>query len=171
MSSMSFLMIAICREALHVETASPEAQFLFRGVSMEMHKSGRGLSPKGTILSRTIHLDEPRLRLDMGLTLDDSVENVIVTHQLDSDYYRDAGISTTPHLDRARHYATHGGAQEGVVYRIDRQRLDLYGVRQYRVRDYPPCPKCPEDDEVILVHGELGSLPSAIVVAVISVQP
>ena len=136
-----------------------------------MHQSRQWLLPKATGLTRTIHLDEPGLHLDMGLTLDNSVENAIVTHQLDSDDYRDAGISTTPHFERARHYATRGGTREGVVYRIDRRRLDSHGVREYLVADYVSYPQCPEDDEVILVHDEQGPLPSRIVTDVKHVQP
>lgn len=154
-----------------MEPISLDIQFLFRGISVATHESGTGLSPKGTGFTRTIHLDEPDLRLDMGLTLDDSIENAIVTHQLDSGYYRSAGVSTTPHFERAKYYATQGGTREGVVYRIDRRRLDSHGVCEHVVADYVPHRQCPEHEEIILVHYKHGPLPSAIVIAVTPVQP
>lgn len=136
-----------------------------------MHRDRRGLSPKGTGLTRTMHFDEPGLHLDMGLTLDNSRENAVIGHQLDSNYYRSAGISTTPHFERAKYYPTRGFTNSGIVYRIARSVLHRYGAQEYVVSAYTPTPKCPDDDEVILVYQEPGPLPSAIVIEVIPVDP
>jgi hypothetical protein len=143
--------------------------FLFRGVSVETHESKRGLFPKGPGFTRTMHLDDG-LHLDTRWTLDDSCENAVIGHQLNSGKYQDAGISTTPHFERAKYYATSGFKSSGVVYKISRCKLYEHGVQEYVVSTYTP-PKCPEDDEVILVHHELGPLPRAIITDVIYVQP
>lgn len=144
--------------------------FLFRGVSVKMHQSGCGLFPKGTAFKRTMHLDNG-LHLDTGWTLDDSQENAVVGHQLDSEHYQSAGISTTPHFERARYYATSGLKNDGVVYKISRCKLHEHGVQEYVVSEYTPCPKCPADNEVVLVHHQYGPLPLAIVIDIVHVHP
>jgi len=158
------------RDASNEEYMPPDVRFLFRGVSAAMHQSKRSLTSKGTGFKRTMNLDDG-LRFDTGWTFDDSCENAVIGHQRDSDYYRSAGISTTPHFERARYYATNGFKRNGVVYKISRCALHKHGVEEYVVSEYTPHPKCPEDDEVILVYSKHGPLPPVIVIAVIPVQP
>jgi hypothetical protein len=147
------------------------SDFLFRGVSLLMHKSGEGLRPRSTVFTQVMHLDTPGLFLDMGWTLDDSEENAVIGHQLNSGVHLTAGVSTTAHFDRAKHYATSGSTCSGVVYKIERSRLGSCGVEEHVVSGYTDFPKYPEDDEVILVHREHGPLPLSVVVDIIPVAP
>lgn len=147
-----------------------DSHFLFRGVSVTMHELGQGLRPKGRDFTRTMCLDERGVCFDKGFTLDNSLENAVVAHQLDSDHYRTAGISTTPHFERAKHYATRGGQQDGVVYKITRCDLGKHGVQEYVVSASTEAPQCPEDDEVILIRDDHGPLPATIVIEEIHIS-
>jgi len=136
-----------------------------------MHESGEGLGPKGTVFKKIMHLDTPGLFCDTGWTFDDSEENAIIGHQLNSGAHITSGVSTTPHFDRAKHYATSGSTSAGIVYKIDRSRLRSCGVQEHVVSTYTDFPTYPEDDEVILVHRNHGTLPSTIVIETIPVDP
>jgi hypothetical protein len=146
-------------------------EFLFRGVSLLMHESGEGLRPKGTIFKKVMRLDTPGFFYDMGCTFDNSKENAIIAHQLNSAAHLTSGVSTTPHFDRAKHYATSGFKCNGIVYKIERCRLNSCDVQEYVISEYTDFPKYPEDDEVILVHRDHGTLPESIVIETIQVDP
>lgn len=144
--------------------------FLYRGVSLEMHKENNGvLSPKGTSFKRIFHLDDG-FHFDQGLTLDKSEENAVVTHQANSTCYPTSGVSTTPHLDRAKMYATCNCTHDGIIYKLDRSKLSQYGIKEYVVKEYTDSPYIPEDDEVILVHEDHGNLPKEIILETIEVN-
>jgi hypothetical protein len=76
-------------------------------------------------------------------------EHAARAHQLDSKRYRTSGVSTTPHLKRAEHYAQ----SNRIIARIAVDRLAAHSIKAYRVSDYvhPRLITKPEDDEVILV--------------------
>ena len=142
--------------------------FLYRGVSLEMHRKNCGiLMPKDTNFKRTVCLDQG-FHLDQGVTLDESVENAVVAHQVNSTSFPTSGISTTPHYDRAQIYATYR-SQKGIIYKLDRDTFLQYDVKEYIVKDFTSYPQIPEDDEVILVHEDLGYLPKEIIVDTIEV--
>lgn len=147
-----------------------EARFLYRGVSLEMHNQSNGvLSPKGTSFEGISHFDQG-FHFDQGLTFDESEENAVVEHQRNSNCYPTSGVSTTPHWDRAKKYATRNGTQDGIVYKLDRSKFPKYGIKEYVVKDYTNFPHIPEDDEVILVHEDHGNLPKDIIVEIIEVN-
>lgn len=80
------------------------------------------------------------------------------------------GVSTTPHLSRARFYAR----PRGVIVELDRGMFERLWVREYPVNEVlADCPQdipAPEDDEVILVCELEGALPREIVRRVIRLQ-
>jgi hypothetical protein len=141
--------------------------FLYRGVSHELHANNCGLLPKATdSFEYSAKWDEAKW--DSGETWDRSVSNAVIRHQRDQKDVRTSGISTTPHIRRAEHYATHGGKRlSGIVYRIDRGMLAEFGVSELVVKDHATHPHIPEDDEVILVSANFGALPGGIVVEII----
>jgi hypothetical protein len=73
------------------------------------------------------------------------------------------GVSTTPHLDRARRYADAGG----VVVELDRTLFERNWIREYPVKEllggFPEGIAAPDDDEVILVCELEGPFPEEIV--------
>ncbi|MDD5692190.1 MAG: hypothetical protein PHP10_03315 [Candidatus Omnitrophica bacterium] len=150
-------------------------RYLYRGVSEEMHRSGVGLQPKGSSSSRTIIIGERHDGGDDFVVgegiIGDSKDNTIIGHQHDSSRFSSSGVSTTPFFERAKIYATFNGKRKnGFVYKIDRILLTENGVVEYRVADYTQYPKIPEDNEVVLVGNNNGTLPQKIVIEVISVE-
>ncbi len=57
-----------------------------------------------------------------------------------------------------------------MIYKIDRLLLEVNGVTEFVVSDYVTCPSIPEDDEVILVEKNYGTLPEAIIIELISIE-
>jgi hypothetical protein len=145
-------------------------RYIYRGVSEEMHQTGKGLQPKGTSFYRINHFDEG-LNFDMGCTFDGSTNNAVIVHQHDSKKFPTSGVSTTPFLERAKVYATNKGKRlSGIVYKIDRALLKEKGVTEHKVKDYAKFPTIPEDDEIILVSNDNAVLPQGIVIETIIVK-
>lgn len=94
------------------------------------------------------------------------VTNTILDHEAFQE--TTPGVSTTPRLDRAKLYAKHNGA-EGRVFVIDRDRLANSGVRELVVAQHVPCPRIPEDDEVLLWYSASEILPDEIIVKILEV--
>lgn len=147
-------------------------RFLFRGANLQMHAStgGRPRRKTGAPFSYTFHWDEPGSRWDSGQTWDDSTANAVIRHQLNQEGYPTAGVSTTPHFERAVLYAMGPcGTQDGVVYKIDRIKCREHGIVAYKVAEYARWPSVPGDDEVILVPPS-ECLPLHVIIDVISVS-
>ncbi len=150
---------------------------LYRGVNKELYKENKGeLRPKGTQFRSHLYPSKylfPSDRLIIG----ESEQNAAIYHQIGGQ--SDAGISTTPILKRAEYYATHfyNAANglltptDGIVYVIDRSKLDKFEVEQWVASELVESPKAPEDEEVILVAKDRGNLPKAIVVKTRKVAP
>ena len=144
--------------------------YLYRGVSKSFHEKLNGqLLPKTTSpFTYTFHFDEG-FHFDSGATFGASKENAVIRHQLEQSGFPTCGVSTTPHFDRARFYATSRNGV-GLVYQIDRTLLQEHGVREYVVAEYVRCPSVPEDNEVILVASDNGPIPHDIVIKIIPVE-
>ena len=148
-------------------------RYLYRGVSTRKYAELEGrLRPGDTgAFEYTFHWDEPGATWNSGITWGSSETNAVIRHQLNQEGFPTAGVSTTPHLERATIYARgpHGDSP-GFVYKIDRGRLSNCGVRQYVVAEWVRDPSVPEDVEVILVAEDGGDLPEEIVVGLIAIQ-
>jgi|SRR6267154_2144245 len=144
-----------------------EGGFLYRGVNPEMHAAFQGeLRPKET----KPFVKSPEFgRAEWGNVFwGETPQNAVIEHQQHQAGYPTSGVSTTPLLERAKFYATNGGKfPRGFVYVIGVDTLHPAGVTAYVVNEIVPMPSVPEDEEVILVAQDFGSLPSAIVVEII----
>lgn len=101
----------------------------------------------------------------------ESTQNAVIEHQQHQAGYPTSGVSTTPLLERAKFYATNGGKSPlGYIYVISFEALKSEGVTAYVVNEIVPMPSVPEDEEVILVAREFGSLPRNIVVEIIECE-
>ena len=142
---------------------------LYRGVNAEIHASFNGeLHPKET----HPFLKSPEFGLaECGNAFwGENVQNAVVQHQQHQAGYPTSGISTTPHFERAKFYATAGGKYScGFIYDIDTELLKRFSVAMYVVKDIVPLPNVPEDDEIILVANDFGFLPQDIIIDVISI--
>ncbi|MDZ4202499.1 MAG: hypothetical protein U1C96_10180 [Gallionella sp.] len=143
---------------------------LYRGVSAQMYEESNGeLRPKqSSSFSRA-----PQYGKDEwgNCFYGDTPLNSVVEHQRHQAGYPTSGISTTPHFERARFYATCGGQMEsGYIFIIDQALCRDREVTLYVVNDIVPHPSVIEDDEVILVAKDFGVLPAGIVVDVVRVR-
>ena len=128
------------------------SQFLYRGVSSDIHNKKTALQPKGINFEQGVKYGE---RPYGTFTYGESEKNAVVRHQDDSAIFPTSGVSTTLHLERAKYYALGNGKhQKGYVYKIERSKLKDNSVKEFVVKDYVLTPKIPEDDEIILVSGQ-----------------
>jgi len=96
--------------------------------------------------------------------------NAVFQHQRDSALHETSGILTTPHFDRARFYALHGGRTiKGVVLVLDRKVAAASDIQEFAVKATVQQPLHPEDDEVILVAPDGASLPDGLIVDAVEV--
>jgi hypothetical protein len=139
------------------------AEYLYRGVNAKLYGELSGqLRPKEAAAFAR--------RAKWGKALwgnsiwDESSVNGVIEHQLHQAGHPTSGVSTTPHFERARLYATHSGAcSHGFVYVINRDMLAERGVAEYVVKEFVHSPSVPEDDEVILVASDHGIIPAGVI--------
>ena len=124
-------------------------RYLYRALRKEEIDSGCSLIPR----SQGPFVAASKFGIDttFPIPLVPTVENAVRQHQWKQNGLPTSGVSTTPHLERARFYA----AANGVIVRIDRHLLAQHGIKEYRVKDYltkdPHNVAVPEDDEVVLL--------------------
>jgi hypothetical protein len=137
-------------------------QSLYRALRQAEIDAGNILIPKG----QKPFVAPLRLPFRLPAQLGDTVEHAIRDHQ-DHGKFPTRGISTTPFLERAVHYAQ----RHRVIARIDRSTLVKLGVRSFRVRDRvdPQFISVPEDDEIILLYEEGDCLPRECIAEVIRI--
>ena len=139
---------------------------LYRGVNEDLHIKQNGeLNPK---ISRPF-TSSPRYDQAEwdNAYWGESELNAVIDHQQHQAGYPTSGISTTPHLARAIYYATCAGKYPtGYIYVIDRSKCKVLGVSVYVVNEIVPMPSIFEDDEVILVAKDFGTLPDSLVIDV-----
>jgi len=81
--------------------------FLYRGTSYKNHLRNNGkLIPKGITCKYPILYGDSIAKYGSGVTYGCSLSNAVIGHQTNSDRYPTSGVSTTPHFERARFYAT-----------------------------------------------------------------
>lgn len=147
-------------------------RYLYRGVNPEMYIRTNGqLVPKeiGEPFKKATYFGGDTYWGD-GSVYGDSERNAVVQYQRDSDENQTSGISTTPILENAKYYATHGGKySSGYIYKIEAELLQAHGVSYYVVAEHATKPAIPEDEEVILVAKDFGILPAGIVLEVLEI--
>ncbi|HKZ39402.1 MAG TPA: hypothetical protein VJ044_00480 [Candidatus Hodarchaeales archaeon] len=144
-----------------------EGPFLYRALRPEEINAGYVLIPK----SQEPFQAEARLGIDtrlpfqIGLTAGHAVNQ----HQWKQNGFPTRGISTTPHIERAKFYAQ----TNKVVVKIERGQFEKYKIREYAVKEWVVSPldiAVPEDDEIILVQDTDGIFPKEIICEVILIE-
>jgi NarE len=140
--------------------------YLYRGENPCVYRKNEGLlKPKSQESFKHMFQHNEIIKHDGRATHGNSTQNARIAHQKGIPT---SGVSTTPDIDRAKHYATNnGGYKEGYIYIINRRLVKQYNVHEHIVADYDPYPEIPEDKEVILVANDFGNLPKEIVVGII----
>ncbi|SRR6266481_4438927 len=148
-----------------------DQQFLYRGVTARFHLANNRL-PKPKVqgpFTYGFHWNEPGHVWGSGATWGSSPTNAVIRHQLNQEGFPTAGISTTPHIERAIVYARgEDGIDSGYVFKITRSALERHRVTEFVVAQFCQ-PSVPEDDEVILVISDAPHLPPAVVAEIIPV--
>src|SRR5262245_5859066 len=152
-----------------VKSVQMAITFLFRGVNSSIYDSGKGLDPKRN--DPFLHGAEyGEATYWNGWTYGETEVNAVIKHQRHQKGFPTSGISTTPIYERAVFYALGGGKHKvGYVYRIDRDSLADHCVQEFIVSDFTDAPSVPEDQEVVLLAENGGSLPKALVIETIHV--
>src|SRR5262245_22589396 len=137
-----------------------ENPFLYRALRKAEVDAGYILIPKG----QGPFLAEPRLDIDTRLPfiLGPTEEHAVRQHQWKQDGFPTSGISTTPHLYRAKFYAR----IDHVIVKIDRTYFSRFGIKEFVVKDWLIVDdiSVPEDDEVILVTELDATFPKEIII-------
>lgn len=145
-------------------------KYLYRGVSVELHKKLHGkLVPKmlNSNFATVACMGDPHAILGAGIIMGESELNTVVLHQWEQAGLPTSGVSFTPYLERARFYAKNGKDRgKGFIYKVDMSLLDSNNVKWYSVNKLVPNPSIPEDDEYILVGFGGGEIPMEVVVSI-----
>jgi hypothetical protein len=132
-----------------------ETVFLYRALRPEEVNSGV-LIPKacGPFIA------PPRLPQVLPFVLGERTEHAVRAHQWNGEYPT-SGVSTTPHLRRAEHYAQ----RHRMIAKIPVERLAQFGIQTFRVSEYVDSSLIcvPEDDESILVCPDRECFPGEII--------
>lgn len=138
--------------------------FLYRALRVAEIEAGYVLVPK----AQGPFEAGPRLGIDTRLpfVLGQTEEHAVRQHQWKQNGFPTSGVSTTPHLERARFYAVPGG----VIVEVDRRLFSMYEVREYVVNsilgEHPVDIAVPDDDEIILVRDGAEPFPKQLIVRV-----
>jgi hypothetical protein len=136
--------------------------YLYRALRPEEIEAGYILIPK----SQELFKSDPRLDIDTRLpfVLGPTEEYAVRQHQWNQKGFSTRGISTTPHIERAKFYAQLNKA----IVKINRESLIEHGIKEYVVAEFLDFGiAVPEDDEVILVMDNDGPFPKEIIFEVI----
>ena len=138
-------------------------KYFYKALRPEEIREGNILIRKSQVPFRS----DPCFGIDMRFPIEFGSEtNAVRQHQWERRGLPTSGISTTPHLERAKDYARHN-----VIVKINRQLFSKYCIKEYVVKEYlekfPEDIAVPEDDEIILVKEDGGPFPKEIIVGVI----
>lgn len=143
------------------------SRYLYRGFGIGTYETiAASLTPKAPGSFEHLFCYDGSITHDGSASYGTSDRNGVLRHQLNQAGLPTAGVSTSPHRERAIFYALGGGKhREGIIITIDRDSLGQHGVVEYVVSDTVVNPSVPEDEEVILVSVSGDSLPLAILVS------
>jgi len=136
---------------------------LFRALRIEEINAGFIMIPK----SQELFSAEIKIGVDTHFPwmFGATEEHAVRQHQWKQNGFPTRGVSTTPHIERARFYAQ----KNKVIVVINRKLLSKYEIKEYMVKEWLSAldVAVPEDDEVILIMKEDGSFPKEIIAEII----
>ncbi|WP_339484179.1 hypothetical protein [Pseudomonas sivasensis] len=136
---------------------------LYRGECKAVHDSHNGrIFPKNMNGEKEV---VPRLDGSICLggrfTLGPTEANRVAAHQIETGLYGGCSVSTTRSHNEAKKFALYGDDQ-GVVYWIDDQQFQAYGV----VAITPDDPEIPDEQEVTIRAADGGEIPAELIVRI-----
>lgn len=152
--------------------------YLYRGMNINMYNEMKGqLIPRGTMTTANLFPGNYLSPSD-NLFPGNHRLNAIDKHQNPNRYNEknfknnSAYLSTTPHLERAKYYATNGNTSPGYVFYIKRSILTEHNIHEYSVSRIATIIIVPEDDEVLLLTNPFGTpLPKEVIIKIERVEP
>lgn len=143
-------------------------RYLYRGISEAHHSKSKGrLIPSGknseVIMTRNDDIGMPR-----NGTFDrySSANNAVRAHHLESGFHDGCYISTTKDIERAKFFATIGGAVDGYIYIIDTSKFSDAGVMACELPD----PHYPDEQEVTIRALDNGEIPIEVIIQILPVK-
>lgn len=152
--------------------------YLYRGMDINMYNELDGeLTPRGIITTANLYPGEhlfPSENLFSGNHHLNAIDKHQNPYRFDEDDFKNnsAYLSTTPHLERAKYYATKGNTLPGYIFYINRSVLAKFNILEYSVSELATIITVPEDDEVLLLTNPVGaSLLKEVIVKIERVEP
>lgn len=140
---------------------------LYRGEDLKAHHERDGqILPKGSTVEVVPRFDGS-WRFDGTFVCGPSEANAARAQQIESGKWDSCFVSTSRSWDRAKHFATSGNFDEGVIYWIDESLFAQYGVVLQEFCD----PLYPHEQEVSIRAADGGPIPLGVVVKVEFVSP
>lgn len=138
---------------------------LYHGVNKIMDEQNGGrLIPKGNLVEVAAKADG-KIKADGTFMAGPCESNTARAHQIESDLYGNAGISTSRSENTAILFATTNFCEEGYVYVIDETLLLSANVTAHEFPD----PLYPHEQEVTLIASSGGVLPDCLIIQKYSV--
>ena len=136
---------------------------LYRGECKTTHDANDGkLLPQNMHgVKEVVALYDGRARADGRFTYGPTEDNRVAAHQIETGLYGGCSLSTTRSYDEAKRFALYGDDQ-GVVYWIDDDKFESYGV----VAIEPEDPEIPSEQEVTIRAADGGEIPAELIVRI-----
>ena len=136
---------------------------LYRGECKAVHDSNNGkIFPKNMNGEKeVVALMDGRICFDGRFTFGSTEGNRVAAHQIETGLYGGCSVSTTRSYDEAKRFALYGDDQ-GVVYWIDDDKFESYGV----VAIEPEDPEIPSEQEVTIRAADGGEIPAELIVRI-----
>jgi hypothetical protein len=149
-------------------------RYLYRALNPTEIAAGNVLIPK----ARNLYQAKPILPLELPLDLVENPRNARQRHQYDSHRYPTSYVSTTPLLERAKHYALYSDPTAGIVVatriiaKIDTATFDAFGIiARPTVAEFALFQiSKPEDREILLEYRDGHEFPTGIIAGFINLE-
>lgn len=140
---------------------------LYRGECRTVHEKNEGrIFPKNMYGKKEVVARyDGSIAYDGRFTYGRSEENRAAAHQIESGLYDGCSVSTTRSYEEAKRFALFGDDQ-GVVYWIDENQFDAYGI----VAIEPDDPAIKTEEEVTIRAADGGEIPPSLIVRVDAVE-
>ena len=138
---------------------------LYRGVDLKVYREAEGIIyPKGTIVEKNAKFGKAVFGRN---TFGPSKINTVVDHQTDSDTDKSCYVSTSRSFDKACYFATTDNMSIGVVYVLDTDMFEQYGVEMITIKNS----EYDEEQETTIKAKNGGHIPHQVILGAMMVEP
>lgn len=137
---------------------------IYKGINCDMFSkisNEKFIHPKSHEFETIFKYDE-KIKYDGSATYGKSHRNAVVGHQIDSSHFKTSGISTTPHIERAKYYALHNN-KTGYILEFDTEKINKNEYELIIISEKVKSPNIPEDSEIILRRYDNNPIPFKLI--------